>query len=356
MEFSPTAAWCTCPGPLIIAGPCSAETEYQVLKTAEELSRSGKVGVFRAGLWKPRTHPGLFEGVGAAGLPWMKKVKESTGLLTTVEAGHPDHIRLALDQGIDMIWIGARTVVNPFMMNEIAGILENRDIPVLIKNPVYPDTELWTGALERIYHAGIRKIVAIHRGFYSYDKSRFRNDPLWELPIELRRRMPSLPMICDPSHIAGSRNYIREVAQAAFDLGMDGLMVEVHYDPDQALTDRQQQITPATLDEILSGLRYGEQSAAATPPDRLEDLRRQIDRIDASLLDLLAKRFGIAEEIAMIKQSQKLNILQLKRWEHVLESRLRQGKLLGLEESFLKKILEQIHKESIRRQSEYLND
>lgn len=356
LNIIPPEEWCGCPKPLIIAGPCSVESEKQVIDTALQLKQVPGISVFRAGLWKPRTHPGAFEGIENKGLPWLKKVREKTGFLIAVEVGHPNHIKFALESNIDILWIGARTIVSPFVMNEIAGILKDKDIPVLIKNPVYPDLELWIGAIERMNNAGIRKIIAVHRGFHSYGYSFYRNDPLWEIPIELKRRYPNLPLICDPSHISGHKQHIADISRIALDLGMEGLMIEVHANPEEALTDKYQQITPEELRTLLDKLVSPEAGDTSPPPAELEELRKIIDSIDHSILDMLAERLKTVESIARVKRKHKLSILQVRTWEKKLKDWLSKGKDLDLNEDFLKTIIEQIHKESIRRQSELPDD
>lgn len=341
--------------PVIISGPCSAETEEQVIETARNLAKIPEVRIFRAGIWKPRTRPNTFEGAGNAGLKWLRRVKPETGLLTAVEVARPEHIEEVLKNNIDMVWIGARTVVNPFSVQELAGALRGIDIPVLIKNPVNPDIELWVGALERISQAGITRIAAIHRGFYQYIKSIYRNLPMWEIPIELKRRYPQLPVICDPSHICGSRSLIYPVAQEALDLEMDGLMIEAHYQPEQALTDKNQQITPADLKELLSRLVIRSKSGNEDLEFRLNVLRNEIDKTDSDLIDILCRRMGIVNQIGEYKRDYKVTILQLQRWTDVLQDRIRKGEMSGLDKEFLLRIFKVIHDESIRRQNEILN-
>ncbi len=352
-DIIPPEQWCKCTRPLIIAGPCSVESEKQVLDTAFQLKKIPGVSIFRSGLWKPRTHPGTFEGIKDKGFPWLKKVKEETGFLVAVEVGHPDHIRAALENNIDILWIGARTIVSPFVMNDIANILKDRDIPVLIKNPVYPDIELWIGAIERINNAGVKKIIAIHRGFHSYEKSCLRNNPLWEIPIELKRRYPNLPLICDPSHISGNREYIESISQQALDLGMEGLMIEVHTKPEFALTDKHQQITPIKLGEILNKIRTHKINPQFHNHPDLDKLRKEIEQVDFEILDLLAKRFDLVESIAKIKRKHKLSIFQVKKWEETLNRWVIKGETMGMDQNFIKNLIQQVHKESIRRQSNF---
>ncbi|MFA5781414.1 MAG: chorismate mutase [Bacteroidales bacterium] len=342
--------------PLIISGPCSAESREQVLKTAHALAETKAVKIFRAGLWKPRTRPDSFEGVGAAGLAWMKQVKKETGLLTCVEVATPEHVELSVTNNIDILWIGARTTVNPFSVQEIAEALKGIDIPVMVKNPVNPDIGLWLGALERINHAGIRKIIAIHRGFYTYNSKPYRNSPIWEIPIELMRLCPELPVICDPSHITGNYLLLESVSQKAMDLEMDGLMIETHVNPQKALSDSGQQITPAELKELISKLvirnHYPENSGFR---DMLEQLRSEIDVIDAELIHLLSKRMHLVEQIGNYKKENNITILQIKRWNKVVRESLELGENLGLNKEFLVKLLRVIHEESIQKQTEIFN-
>jgi chorismate mutase len=338
--------------PLIISGPCSAESEDQVLQTARAISAIPNVRIFRAGIWKPRTRPGLFEGVGNEGLKWLRKVKEETKLLTTVEVANPQHVEAALKYGIDILWIGARTVVNPFSLQDLANILHGVDIPVMVKNPVNPDLNLWIGALERINQAGIRRIAAIHRGFYFFDKIPYRNAPMWEIPIELKRQFPELPVICDPSHICGERNLLADIAQKALDLELNGLMIESHIDPDNALTDPQQQITPEALANLVSSLVIRKVKGTAEFESRLEVLRKEIDKIDAELINILSRRMGLIDEIGKYKRDHNITILQLKRWGNIVQDRLNKAIDSGLNREYLQKLLEIVHTESIKRQEE----
>ena len=338
--------------PLVIAGPCSAETEEQVMETARLLASKG-VKIFRAGIWKPRTKPGGFEGVGVEGLAWLKRVKKETGMYVATEVATQQHVFEALKAGIDMLWIGARTTVNPFAVQEIADALKGVDIPVLIKNPVNPDLELWIGAIERIYGAGIRKIGAIHRGFSSYDKKIYRNLPLWHIPIELRRRMPDLPIICDPSHIGGKRELIAPLCQQAMDLSFDGLIVESHCNPDCAWSDASQQVTPDVLDYVINLLVIRDVTQTT---ENLAALRSQIDTIDEQLLELLAKRMRISKEIGVYKKEHNMPILQSPRYSEILEKRSAMGKTLELSPEFVKDILTEIHEESVRQQMIIMNE
>ena len=336
--------------PFCIAGPCSAETEEQVMAVAHGLAPLG-IDLFRAGVWKPRTRPGAFEGVGAAALPWLRRVKQETGLRTTIEVANANQVYEALKHGVDVLWIGARTTVNPFSVQEIADALRGVDVPVLVKNPVNPDLDLWMGAIERIQQAGVTRIGAIHRGFSAYAKSRFRNAPYWEIPIELRRRMPELPLICDNSHICGNREDLLEVAQQALDLNYDGLMTEVHPAPDTAWSDAKQQITPFTYGELLSRLIVRRESTDnAEFLEHIENLRHKIDEVDLELLNLLGRRMRFAEDIGRYKQRNNISILQTTRWNEILEKGFAQGQQRGLSDDFVEKFLSAIHQESIAHQ------
>ncbi|GHV72240.1 cytochrome c4 [Bacteroidia bacterium] len=340
--------------PFVIAGPCSAETEEQVLTTAQQLAAKG-VCVFRAGIWKPRTKPGGFEGVGVEGLEWLQKVKREIGMYTATEVATKDHIVKALEYGIDIIWIGARTATNPFAVQEIADALRDRDFKgaVLIKNPVNPDLELWLGAIERIYNSGIRRIGAIHRGFTSYERQLYRNIPQWSIPIELKRRIPNLPLIADPSHIGGKRELVAPLAQQAMDLNYDGLIIEAHYQPDSAWSDKNQQITPDTLAHILSALVIRNTNQTT---ENLTELRRQIDDIDNEILDSLSKRMRISKEIGQYKKEHEMPVYQTRRYGEILEKRIKQSQILGMSADFMKVVFEAIHEESIRKQMEVLNE
>ena len=337
--------------PFVIAGPCSAETEEQVMTTARQLAGKG-CHMCRAGVWKPRTKPGGFEGNGETALPWMKQVKEETGMLTATEVATPEHVELALKYGIDILWIGARTSANPFAMQSLADSLKGVDIPVLVKNPVNPDLELWIGALERINGAGIKRLGAIHRGFSSYEKKLYRNAPMWQIAIELHRRIPSLPIFNDPSHIGGRRDLIAPLCQQAMDLGMNGLIVESHCSPDDAWSDAKQQVTPDILDYILSMLVIRDNVAQG---DALASLRKNIDELDNELIDLLAKRMRISRQIGEHKKEHGMAIVQTKRYSEILDKRGAQGSLMGIDPECVKNIFEHIHEESVRQQMEIIN-
>lgn len=337
--------------PMVIAGPCSAETEEQVMTTAKSLAERG-VKIFRAGVWKPRTHPGGFEGVGVEALSWLKMVKKETGMYVATEVATAKHVYECLKAGIDMLWVGARTTANPFAMQEIADALKGLDIPVLVKNPVNPDLDLWIGAMERINNAGLKRIAAVHRGFSSFDKKLYRNLPQWNIPIELRRRMPNLPIICDPSHIGGKRELIASLCQQAMDLGFDGLIVESHCNPDAAWSDASQQITPDVLDYILNLLVIRKETHST---ESLNELRKQIDECDNDLIQLLAKRMRVCREIGVYKKEHGVNILQAGRYNEILDKRGAQGALCGMDQDFIKKVFEAIHEESVRQQMEIIN-
>lgn len=340
--------------PLVIAGPCSAETREQVLATARDLASNG-VKVFRAGIWKPRTKPGGFEGVGREGLEWMKDVKEETDMLLATEVANRVHVEEALKAGIDVLWLGARTSANPFAVQEIADTLAELkpDVAVLVKNPVNPDIELWIGAMQRIYNAGIRRIGAIHRGFSTYGKHLYRNMPEWHIPIELRLRYPSLPIICDPSHIGGKRELIGPLSQQAMDMGFDGLIVESHCDPDCAWSDAKQQITPEILNFILGTLVIRDSKQTT---ESLQLLRQQIDRIDNELLEVLSKRMGVSREIGRYKREHRMSVVQAGRYNEVMASRVKVGEEMGMGAEFLRTVLLAIHDESVRQQIEVIND
>ena len=337
--------------PFVIAGPCSAETEEQVMTTATQLAQKG-CHIFRAGVWKPRTKPGGFEGNGEMALPWMKRVKEETGMLVSTEVATPEHVELALKYGIDILWVGARTTANPFAMQALADSLRGIDVPVFVKNPVNPDLELWIGAMERINQAGIKRMAAIHRGFSSYDKKIYRNLPMWQIPIELHRRLPELPIICDPSHIGGRRELIAPLCQQAMDLGFEGLIVESHCNPDCAWSDAKQQVTPDVLDYILSLLVIRDETSTT---EDIQMLRKQIDELDNDLMSLLAKRMRVCREIGQYKKEHNMTVLQANRYNEILEKRGAQGALCGMSADFIAQIFEGIHEESVRQQLEIIN-
>ena len=341
--------------PLIIAGPCSAETEEQVLSTAKNLAKTKQVSVLRAGIWKPRSRPGNFEGAGEQGLKWLNRVKDETGLKVAIEVATPAHVELALKNNIDMVWIGARTTANPFSVEQLAAALKSTNIPVLVKNPVTPDIELWIGAIERFNKVGITKLAAIHRGFFPYKRSRLRNIPKWELAIDLKSRLPKLPLISDPSHIAGKRELVQEIAQHAIDLSYDGLMVEVHPNPPTALSDSRQQLDFKEFEHMLNSLNFHKLATGDSNfTDQLETIRNQIDSIDQQILELLGNRMRLIEKIGEYKRDKNVTIIQLRRWEKILESRIECGQKLGLSEEYIKSLLRLVHKESIKRQAEIL--
>jgi chorismate mutase len=336
--------------PLVIAGPCSAETEEQVLKIALELKNSD-TSIFRAGIWKPRTRPGGFEGVGAIGLKWLQKAKAETGLLVATEVATAAHVKLALEHDIDVLWIGARTTVNPFAVQEIADALQGTNKIVLLKNPVNPDLSLWIGGLERLYNANIKKLGVIHRGFSTYDKSKYRNNPEWQLPIELQSKFPDLPIICDPSHISGKRDMIQDVSQQALDLNFDGLMIETHCNPEEAWSDAAQQVTPQVLKQIFIDLRVRKTTDEAGDfVNKMTKLRTQIDEIDGKLLEVLGTRMKIAEQIGNLKKEKNVAILQNKRWNEILEKMIAVGNEKDLSEAFILTLFKAIHQESISHQ------
>ena len=352
LELSPLSLPSDNERPFVIAGPCSAETEEQVMTTALQLASKG-CHMFRAGIWKPRTKPGGFEGNGEVALPWMEQVKKETGMLTATEVATPEHVELALKYGIDILWIGARTTANPFAVQAIPDSLKGIDVPVLVKNPVNPDLELWIGALERINGAGIKRLGAIHRGFSSYDKKIYRNLPMWQIPIELSRRIPGLPIVNDPSHIGGRRDLIAPLCQQAMDLGMDGLIVESHCNPEKAWSDASQQVTPDILDFILSILVIRKETQTT---ENITALRKQIDEIDNSLIDILSKRMRISREIGQYKKEHSMTILQTARYSEILDKRGAQASLLGIDPECVKKIFESIHEESVNQQMKIINE
>jgi chorismate mutase len=342
--------------PFIIAGPCSAETEEQIMNTARQLAETAKVAVFRAGVWKPRTRPNGFEGVGVNGLKWLKQVKHEFNLPVGTEVATQNHVHEALKYGIDVLWIGARTSADPFAVQEIADALHGVDVTVLIKNPVNPDLELWIGAIERVHEAGINTIGVIHRGFSSYEKTRYRNLPKWQMPIELIRRIPGLPIICDPSHIAGDTLYLHEISQKAIDLNYDGLMIETHIDPAHAWSDAQQQITPNELVDLLGRLiMRAPRSTDNKFLDLLSELRTQIDMYDDQLLDLMEQRMKVAETIGKYKKENDITILQTSRWDQIIRKAIEKGGKKGLSAEFIDKLFKSIHEESINHQMKVMN-
>ena len=341
--------------PLVIAGPCSAETEDQVLKIAHDL-KDTDVSVYRAGIWKPRTRPGMFEGVGAIGLKWLDKVKKETGLLTATEVANSSHVKLALEYDIDILWIGARSTVSPFIVQEIADALKGTDKIVLVKNPVNPDLALWLGGIERLYSANIKKLGVIHRGFSTYEKSKYRNNPEWQLPIELQNRFPDIPLICDPSHIAGRRDILQDISQTALDLNFDGLMIETHIEPDNAWSDAAQQITPSVLVKMMNDLKIRTlTSEEADYKNQLNTLRTQIDVIDHGLLETLGKRMKVAVSIGKLKKKKNVAVLQTKRWNEILGNMILEGEKKGLSEEFVLRMFKAIHQESINNQEKVIN-
>ncbi|MBC8051948.1 MAG: bifunctional 3-deoxy-7-phosphoheptulonate synthase/chorismate mutase type II [Sphingobacteriaceae bacterium] len=357
LNIEPLSNWLTPKNqPLIIGGPCSAETEEQLLATAHLLAKTGKISVLRAGIWKPRTRPGEFEGIGSIGLEWLNRAKAETGLPITVEVANAKHVEEALKAKVDILWVGARSTVNPFTVQEIADALKGVDVPVMVKNPVNPDLQLWIGALERINQAGITKLAAISRGFSSFEKSAFRNEPMWELTIQLMTMCPELPVICDPSHICGNRDLIPYISQKALDLEMDGLMIESHIDPSVAWTDAKQQLTPAALSDLIDNLTIRTpEPKSAEVSDKLAELRKQIDKLDDQIIQKMSERMAVVDKIGEYKRDNDITILQLNRWEEVIEKRASFAKALKLDEAFTTKMLELIHNESIRKQTEIMN-
>ena len=341
--------------PVIMAGPCSAETEEQLLNTAIPLAEMG-IKIFRAGIWKPRTRPNAFEGVGAVGLKWMQTVKRETGMMVATEVANVKHVYEALKSGVDIIWIGARTSANPFAVQDIADSLRGVNIPVMIKNPVNPDVDLWIGAIERINNAGIKQMAAIHRGFSSYEKTLYRNVPQWQIPIELRRRIPEMPIITDPSHICGNREFLYDISQKAMDLNFDGLIIETHFNPDKALSDANQQVTPGGLKQIIDRIVYRDPEVNEELMLTLAELRDQIDKLDDRIINLLEDRMGVSEKIGSYKKENNITILQTKRWDDMLKTRLNLGNRKGLSEEFIIKLFRSIHQESINHQTSVMNE
>ena len=341
--------------PLVIGGPCSAETEDQVLKIAHEL-KTTDVSIYRAGIWKPRTRPGMFEGVGAIGLKWLEKVKKETGLLIATEVANASHVKLALQHDIDVLWIGARSTVSPFIVQEIADALRDTNKIVLVKNPVNPDLSLWLGGIERLYSANIKNLGVIHRGFSTYEKTKYRNNPEWQLPIELQNRFPDLPLICDPSHIAGRRDILQDISQTALDLNFDGLMIETHINPEKAWSDAAQQITPKVLVKMMEDLKMRKVTNEEIDyKNSLNTLRTQIDVIDHGLLDTLGKRMKVAIEIGNLKKKKNVAVLQTKRWNEILGKMILDGEEKGLSEEFILRMFKAIHQESINHQKKVIN-
>ena len=351
-DIADIGTWLECKKlPWLIAGPCSAESQEQVLATARALAKSDHVILFRAGIWKPRTRPGSFEGVGEKGLDWLKAAKEETGLFTTTEVARARHVELCLANEVDVLWIGARTTVNPFMVQEIAEALRGVDVPVLVKNPINAELGLWLGAIERLYQAGIRKLGAIHRGFSTYTEMEYRNEPNWQIPIELKRLLPGLPLICDPSHIAGNRDLVEPVSRMALDLGIDALMIETHVKPDEALSDAKQQVTPEALIAMLERLRARRVIIAdERARKKIEALRTQISQVDARILCDLAERMRCVDEIGKLKQQYEISVLQLARWGSLLENHIATAQHIGLESEFVKNIFEVIHTAAVKKQ------
>ncbi len=355
--IAPLSSWLPATAqPCVISGPCSAESREQVLETSQALAGIPQVKVLRAGVWKPRTRPSAFEGAGEKALPWLVEARQQTGLQLAVEVAKPEHIELCLKQGIDILWFGARTVVNPFIVQELSEALKGVDIPVMVKNPLNPDINLWVGAFERLNQSGITKLAAVHRGFSDYKKSIYRNAPLWQIPIELQRLIPNLPVFCDPSHISGNRNLIFEISQKALDLGFSGLMIETHCHPQKALTDAKQQITPEALEQLLARLVVRTSSSVPEFENYLEHLRFEIDHLDLELLHLLAQRMQVVEKIGHYKRDHNIAVLQINRWREMISARMTENQHLEMDKSFLLNLLQLIHNESIRIQREILRD
>ncbi len=341
--------------PLIISGPCSAETEAQMIETATRLKATGKVDMLRAGIWKPRTRPGMFEGVGVKGLPWLAKAKEITGLPTTVEVATGKQVQDALSFGVDVLWVGARTTVNPFSVQEVADALKGVDIPVFIKNPINPDLELWMGAIERIQKAGVKEVGMIHRGFSSYGNTEFRNAPMWHLAIEMKRRNPGMLMICDPSHICGRRDILQAVSQQAINLDYDGLMIESHINPDEAWSDAKQQITPEVLLALLDAIEWRKEDIESPElHSAMEKLRQQINQLDDELMQILSQRMKVADQIGTYKKENNITILQTNRWNEILERAYLKGEKLNLSKEFMTKYFDAVHMESISHQNKVM--
>jgi chorismate mutase len=356
LQLEPISSWMKADRPIIISGPCSAETEEQMVATAKQIAATGKVHALRAGIWKPRTRPGQYEGAGEEGLKWLITAKMETGLPVTTEVANAAHVEACLKAGVDILWVGARTTVNPFSVQEVADALKGVDIPVMVKNPINPDVELWLGAFERLNKAGITKMAAIHRGFSSFEKGPFRNAPMWDLAIELKTRIPELDMICDPSHIAGNRDLISFVSQKALDLDMVGLMIESHINPDAAWSDAKQQVTPAALSKIISELVVRTQTTDnKTFKDTLSILREQIDQLDDEIMQKLSARMKISEKIGQYKKENNVTILQVNRWEEIIKTRIALCRAMGLNDEFTSDLLKLIHHESIQVQTKVMN-
>ncbi len=356
--FEPINQWIPAVGdnPLIIAGPCGAESLEQMVKTAEGLAALGKVHVFRTGIWKPRTRPNSFEGAGAIGLTWLKEVKNQFGFKTAVEVANASHVEEALKQDVDIVWIGARTTVNPFSVQEIATALQGSKVGVMVKNPIHADLQLWIGAIERLLKADCHQLIAIHRGFYSYAKTIYRNTPLWEIPIGLKTTFPDLPIVCDPSHICGNRELQPLIAQKAYDLKFDGLMIESHWDPDAALSDKNQQFTPDALGELLSNLRVRSNWCGDIDfRNNLDQLREEVDRVDEEILLFLSKRMDLIKAIGQYKKDNNVSVLQLERWKKILNTRIESGDKKALDKDFVEELYKVIHRESIKVQTEIMN-
>ncbi len=357
LDIRPIKSWLpNLNNPLLIAGPCSLETEEQTLETARLLAKDPRVFIFRGGVWKPRTRPGMFEGVGSIGLQWLQQVKKETGLLVGTEVANAHHTEEALKAGLDVIWIGARSTASPFVVQEIADVVKGTDTVVMVKNPVNPDAQLWIGAIERVNRAGIKNLVAIHRGFTPFRETKYRNYPNWTTFIELKRVLPNLPVICDPSHIAGKREYLYEIAQKAFDMGMEGLMMESHRDPSCALSDKDQQVTPADLAKILDRLVIRNLTVDNKDfENRLEMLRSRIDALDTEMMEILASRMEISRLIGQYKKENNVTALQISRWTELMQKRINLGEKLSLNKTFVQILFQLIHEDSVRMQTEILD-
>ncbi len=342
--------------PIIIAGPCSAESEEQVITTAEALAAEGCTDIFRVGVWKPRTRPGTFEGVGEKALPWITRASQKTGIPAAIEVAGAKHVEMALENNIKILWLGARTVVNPFMVQDIASALQGSDVGVMVKNPINPDINLWIGAIERLYEAGVYRLAAVHRGFSHFESAPLRNKPLWEIPITLKRKIKNIPVFTDPSHISGSRSLLREIAQKALDLEMDGLMVETHYNPDEALTDAAQQITPEDLTVMLKSLTIRALTAEQSFEQQMAKWREIIDEKDQELINVLSSRFAAVSEIGKLKNDHHVTILQLERWDKIMETRLEDAVKFGISKDFMKRMLTLLHEESIKLQEDIFRE